>query len=608
MTAPVTYQRLKNFTQYALEHTADPYNASDHDAELNAIELTLEGVLENRALIQRDDGALANDSVHPDSLSTATLLLIESAGGAGLDELVRGLWTTGTSYSPGQIVQEGTTSYICALAHISGVFSTDYAAGKWVILGETAGAGASAISFTPTGGISSTNVQAAIAELDLEKAKSEGFAGQTFLVADATAASHAVSMGQVQSNTLLSATGTGTANAMLATIASGLTVLVDGMEFIIEAPGTNTLTVPTLDLTLGSSPTGAKPIVKGNGIPLAPGDIAGNKCQFVYDASLSRWVLLNPLYQVGVSASGADPGQAKNLGLAFAVGGNSLSVSVVTAAGSQPTPSSPVEVSMRSPSIGLGTFNVRSITAPLSFVISNGSTLGHLAASPGRINWYLIDNAGVLELAGSSKYFGRSGIVSTTAEGGAGASDSPLIMYSAAARANVPFAWVGESTDTQAIAGAWLAVPTAVNLVNDVPEFLTGTAIVFCMATAPVGWTQNTTHNNKALRLVSGAGAGSGGTNPFTSAFTWQGISGSVGVHSLTTNELPYHTHSSSAHSGTSTTSGGASGTQAALTGASTSWVTGGLGAGWGHDHPFSGTSGLDLAVQYVDMIIASKN
>ena len=34
--------------------------------------------------------------------------------------------------------------------------------------------------------------------------------------------------------------------------------------------------------------------------------------------------------------------------------------------------------------------------------------------------------------------------------------------------------------------------------------FASGTKVVFAQASAPTGWTQDTTHNDKALRVVSG--------------------------------------------------------------------------------------------------------
>jgi len=157
-------------------------------------------------------------------------------------------------------------------------------------------------------------------------------------------------------------------------------------------------------------------------------------------------------------------GVVQNLSLAFSVGSNALTCNVKTRAGATPGAADPVSAAMRNATLATGDFNVRNITAALSLVISSGSTLGHASAVPGFIYWYLIDNAGTLELAASTTYLGVNGIVTTVAEGGAGAADSATAVYSTTARSNVPFICVGRTIDTQTTAGTWAAVPTATQL------------------------------------------------------------------------------------------------------------------------------------------------
>ena len=77
----------------------------------------------------------------------------------------------------------------------------------------------------------------------------------------------------------------------------------------------------------------------------------------------------------------------------------------------------------------------------------------------------------------------------------------------------------------------------------DVPTIPSGTVMAFFQAAAPTGWTQVTTHNNKALRVVSGAGGGSGGSVAFTTAFASQAVSGTVGNTTLTSSQIPSHDH-----------------------------------------------------------------
>jgi hypothetical protein len=148
------------------------------------------------------------------------------------------------------------------------------------------------------------------------------------------------------------------------------------------------------------------------------------------------------------------------------------------------------------------------------------------------------------------------------------------------------------------------------------PAFPAGTVVLFYQAAAPTGWTQVTTQNNKALRVVSGTGAGTGGSVAFTTAFTSQAVSGSVGTSgatTLSTNEMPSHNHYGQAPTNGFTES-------PFLVAAGLTQSTGGYqnatnptnntGGGGSHTHSggsFTGTA-INLAVQYIDVIIASKN
>lgn len=69
-------------------------------------------------------------------------------------------------------------------------------------------------------------------------------------------------------------------------------------------------------------------------------------------------------------------------------------------------------------------------------------------------------------------------------------------------------------------------------------ELPLGTKMLFFQAAAPTGWTQ-TTHNNAALRVTSGAGGGTGGSVGFTTLFART----ATDAHTLTTAEMPSHYH-----------------------------------------------------------------
>jgi hypothetical protein len=170
---------------------------------------------------------------------------------------------------------------------------------------------------------------------------------------------------------------------------------------------------------------------------------------------------------------------------------------------------------------------------------------------------------------------------------------------------------------------------------NSIPDFIAaGSLMLFQQTSAPTSWTKDTTsHNNKALRVVTGT-ASPGGSTAFTTVFASRTptgtisastndvtVGGTVGNHTLTTPEIPSHLHAITFPTGPAPSgppnalavSAGAVGTQGSRN-------TNNTGGGGAHAHPFSASShqhtvtatfsgtALDFAVQYVDIIIASKN
>lgn len=135
-----------------------------------------------------------------------------------------------------------------------------------------------------------------------------------------------------------------------------------------------------------------------------------------------------------------------------------------------------------------------------------------------------------------------------------------------------------------------------------------GTAQLFVQTAAPTGWTKSTSHNNKALRIVSGT-ASSGGSVDFTTAFASQSVSGTVGGTTLSTSQIPSHNHGITVKTGIDDNNFSFNGGVSSDAGGSYSgsFSTASTGGGGSHDHSFSGTA-INLAVSYVDVIIATKD
>lgn len=164
-------------------------------------------------------------------------------------------------------------------------------------------------------------------------------------------------------------------------------------------------------------------------------------------------------------------------------------------------------------------------------------------------------------------------------------------------------------------------------------EFAAGTVMLFVSTAAPVGWTKGSTHNNKALRLVTGT-AGTGGSTAFTSVFAARIIAkANLPVYDLANSlTAASHTHGAGtytvANGACSATYWGGGGGQGVQSGGSfvtvqnmslttptlasgavtgTSSASGGVAVSGTVSLGGSGTA-MDFAVQYVDCILAVKD
>lgn len=126
------------------------------------------------------------------------------------------------------------------------------------------------------------------------------------------------------------------------------------------------------------------------------------------------------------------------------------------------------------------------------------------------------------------------------------------------------------------------------------PEFVSGTVMLFQQSTAPTGWTKQTAVTDVGLRVVSGA-VGAGGSAAFSTVFSQT----QVGGHALTIAEMPSHAHTYTV--GTPASLAPSSGGPGFTTNASTA-ATSSQGSDQQHTHS------VNLALAYVDVIIASKN
>lgn len=171
---------------------------------------------------------------------------------------------------------------------------------------------------------------------------------------------------------------------------------------------------------------------------------------------------------IGVAAAGANS-DFENISFTATVAAKALTVALKGENGNDLSATNIGYVKLRSATLTDGKPVTRSVTSALSVVLSSGSTLGFAANETGRIYGWVIDNAGTLELSLSrtADIFPEGNLVSTTAEGGAGAADSATVMYSTTARANVACkCMVYIEITTGAVAGEWDNAPTKIQIMG----------------------------------------------------------------------------------------------------------------------------------------------
>ena len=192
------------------------------------------------------------------------------------------------------------------------------------------------------------------------------------------------------------------------------------------------------------------------------------------------------------------------------------------------------------------------------------------------------------------------------------AADGTLSVASASTSAKgvVQLSSATNSTSTTLAATA-SAVKAAYDKASAATAFPADTQMLFVQDAAPTGWTKQTTVSDATIRIVSGTTGGkTGGSVAFSTAFVSGKaitLSGNVGATTLSTAQIPSHTHPANYLTTGNDYDRDQAGYSNNDTGKKWKTVSGATGSSGSHTHSLSGTATVNLAVKYVDVILCKK-
>lgn len=233
------------------------------------------------------------------------------------------------------------------------------------------------------------------------------------------------------------------------------TVTLTGLTLTSPVINTPTMASPVLSGTAtGTYTLAGTPTIAGGAVSAIPTADLGIANKSYVDAKNSVTIMENGRITVTMSA-------------------NAVTIALKGNDGNDPSATNPVVVSFRSSTATSAAYVTRTITSALSTAISTGSTGGTVSGTAARIYVGLLDNAGTPELywwnpvSSSSLYAPpENELISTTAEGGAGAADSAQTLYSSTARSSVAHRVVGYFEATEATAGTWATAASKIQLMG----------------------------------------------------------------------------------------------------------------------------------------------
>lgn len=120
----VPYEITFSYTEFNEGQGDNKFPGAQADNDFTNLKTSIDSVIARLSGISRPDGELANGIVKKHTLGSDILTGLPAPRP----------WVTATAYAVNDTVTQANALYIADVAHTSGVFATDLAAGKWVVV------------------------------------------------------------------------------------------------------------------------------------------------------------------------------------------------------------------------------------------------------------------------------------------------------------------------------------------------------------------------------------------------------------------------------------------------------------------------------------------
>lgn len=130
LAQPVRFSVSYSFSGFQVDNPTTPLPADQVETAFGNVRRTTDQIIDNLAILQRDDGFMKNGVVHPLALRADTAFIM------GAKWVPQGDWASGFNYQVGHVVKQDAHLHVCVIPHMAATWVLDNSRGYWMSLDQ----------------------------------------------------------------------------------------------------------------------------------------------------------------------------------------------------------------------------------------------------------------------------------------------------------------------------------------------------------------------------------------------------------------------------------------------------------------------------------------